>query len=74
MAFSKEKRKGTISGIIFVAIFAAAATFISMIPAVASLGLSPLVIGIVIGIFYANTLHNQTPEPWQPGITFSAKK
>ena len=39
-----------------------------------ALGISPLVIGIVIGIFYANTLHNQTPEAWQGGITFSAKK
>ena len=39
-----------------------------------ALGLSPLVIGIVMGIFYANTLHNQTPTEWQSGITFSAKK
>ena len=74
MPFSPEKRKDTLSGIIFVAIFAAAATFISSFQAVQSLGISPLVIGIVIGIFYANTLHNQTPDAWQGGITFSAKK
>lgn len=74
MLFSPENRKDTISGIIFVAIFAAASTFISQFPAVLALGISPLVIGIVIGIFYANTLHNKTPEEWQGGITFSAKK
>jgi len=74
MAFSPEKRKGTISGIVFVAIFAAAATYIAGLGPVKALGLSPLVIGIVMGIFYANTLHNQTPEEWQSGITFSAKK
>lgn len=74
MAFSPQKRKGTLSGILFVAIFSAAATFIAGLPPVQSLGLSPLVIGIVMGIFYANTLHNQTPEEWQSGITFSAKK
>ena len=74
MAFSPEKRKGTISGIIFVAIFAAAATYIAGLGPVKALGLSPLVIGIVMGIFYANTLHNQTPEAWQSGITFTAKK
>lgn len=74
MPFSPEKRKDTMSGILFVAIFAAAATYISDFPAVKALGISPLVIGIVIGIFYANTLHNQTPEAWQGGITFSAKK
>lgn len=74
MPFSSTKRTGTLSGILFVAIFAAAATFISELSMVKSLGLSPLVIGIVIGIFYANTLHNQTPTPWKTGITFSAKK
>lgn len=74
MAFSAQNRKGTMSGIIFVAIFAAAATFISGLAPVQALGLSPLVIGIVMGIFYANTLHNQTPKEWQSGITFSAKK
>ncbi|MEA3371705.1 MAG: YeiH family protein [Campylobacterota bacterium] len=74
MAFSQEKRKGTISGIIFVAIFAAAATMISDLNAVKSLGISPLVIGIVMGIFYANTLHNQVPSEWGTGITFSGKK
>lgn len=74
MPFSPQKRKDTMSGILFVAIFAAAATFISDFSTVKALGISPLVIGIVIGIFYANTLHNQTPEAWQGGITFSAKK
>ena len=74
MPFSPEKRQGTISGIIFVAIFAAAATFIAGLGPIKALGLSPLVIGIVMGIFYANTLHNKTPEAWHGGITFSAKK
>lgn len=74
MAFSPQKRKGTMSGILFVAIFSAAATYIAGLAPVQALGLSPLVIGIVIGIFYANTLHNQTPEAWHSGITFSGKK
>ncbi|MGE4509539.1 MAG: YeiH family protein [Sulfurimonadaceae bacterium] len=74
MAFSKEKRRDTISGIVFVAIFAAAATMIANLPAVESLGISPLVVGIVIGIFYANTLHNKIPAAWEGGITFSGKK
>ncbi|RLA66617.1 MAG: YeiH family putative sulfate export transporter [Epsilonproteobacteria bacterium] len=74
MAFSSQNYKNTLAGIIFVAIFAAAATFIANLSSFQSLGLSPLVIGIVIGIFYANTLHNQTPKAWQHGITFSAKK
>jgi len=74
MAFSKEKRKGTISGIIFVAIFATAATMISSLEFIKVMGISPLVIGIVMGIFYANTLHNNVPSEWGTGITFSGKK
>ncbi len=74
MAFSPQNRAGTLSGIFFVAIFAAAATYIAALAPIKALGLSPLVIGIVMGIFYANTLHNQLPLAWESGITFSAKK
>jgi len=74
MAFSPENRSGTLSGILFVAIFAAAATYIAALGPVHALGLSPLVIGIVMGIFYANTLHNKLPSAWETGITFSGKK
>ncbi len=74
MAFSKENIKGTMSGIIFVAVFAAAATMLSHIDFIHKLGISPLVIGIVMGIFYANTLHQHIPSEWGSGITFSGKK
>jgi len=74
MPFSPEKRKGTLSGIIFVALVAASATWIAGLAPIKALGISPLVVGIVIGIFYANTLHNHFPTAWESGITFSAKK
>ncbi len=74
MPFSPQKRKGTLSGILFVAIFAAAATMIADLSFIKNLGISPLVVGIVLGIFYANTLHNKFPSAWESGITFSGKK
>jgi uncharacterized integral membrane protein (TIGR00698 family) len=74
MPFSPAKRKDTLSGIVFVAIFAAAATMIADLSLIKNLGISPLVVGIVIGIFYANTLHNKIPSEWEGGITFSGKK
>ena len=74
MPFSPENRKGTLTGIVFVALVAASATWIAGLGPVNALGLSPLVAGIVIGIFYANTLHNRFPPAWESGITFSAKK
>ena len=74
MAFSKVNRRGTFLGIGFVAVIALLSTVISQIGAVKSLGISPLVVGIVIGIIFANTIHHTMPNSWESGITFSAKK
>ncbi|MDQ7086260.1 MAG: YeiH family protein [Sulfurovum sp.] len=74
MPFSLQNRQGTLSGIFFVALFAIIATYISQSDMMQSLGFSPLVIGIVMGIVYANTLHKQTPASWHQGIRFSGKK
>lgn len=74
MPFSPAKRKDTLSGILFVAIFASAATMIANLSVVKHLGISPLVVGIVLGIFFANTMHNRIPSVWESGITFSGKK
>lgn len=72
--FSKERRADTSNGILFVTLFALAATQISQWQWVHQWGISPLIIGIVLGIFYANTLHHRMPEAWLPGIVFTARK
>jgi uncharacterized integral membrane protein (TIGR00698 family) len=74
MPFSKNNLAHTLNGILFVGLFAMAAMRISNLPLMADLKISPLIIGIVIGIFYANTLRNNLPEAWTPGILFSAQK
>ena len=71
--FKKENRADTLSGILFVALFACAATFLAEFNIFKSLGISPLIIGIVLGMIYANTLKNRLPQQWLPGITFSGK-
>ena len=73
MAFSKSNRKNTLNGILFVALFSITANYISQFPAISKLGISPLIIGIILGMFYANTLRNNLPEVWVPGIIFSTK-
>lgn len=73
----KNKNEGLIpklNGILFVGLFAMAAMRISKLPLFIDLRISPLIIGIVIGIFYANTLRNNLPKEWTPGILFSAQK
>lgn len=35
---------------------------------------SPLIVGIVLGMLYANSLRNKLPETWVPGIKFCTKQ
>lgn len=73
MAFSKENRTNTLSGIWFVSLFAFSSMYIASLPFVASIGFSPLVIAIIFGMIYANTLRHKLPAEWTPGVVFSAK-
>ncbi len=71
--FSKENYPNTFKGIGFVALFAFAAMAIADLAFFSHLQISPLIIGIVLGIIYANTLRHHIPSEWGPGIQFSAK-
>ena len=73
MSFSKQNRGNTLSGVLFVALFATAATFIAEFSFFRHLSISPLIIGITLGIVYANTLRNNLPQEWGKGIYFSTK-
>jgi uncharacterized integral membrane protein (TIGR00698 family) len=66
--------RGQINGILFVALFAAAVTRIAAIPAIANLGISPLIVGIIGGMVYGNALKDGMPASWAAGVNFSARK
>ncbi len=66
--------RGQLNGILFVALFAAAVTSVSQLPAIAGLGLSPLIVGIVAGALYGNALRDGMPASWAAGVNFSARK
>ena len=72
--FQKENRANTAHGILLIALFSFAAFYISEIPFVRSLSLSPLIVGIILGMLYANSLRNRLPETWVPGIKFCTKQ
>ena len=61
-------------GALLVVLFACAATCIGSMSWVRALSLSPLVVGIVIGMVYANTLRPGLPGDWTPGISFCSKR
>ena len=63
----------TFYGVILVSFFALIATIISEFDIFKNLGISPLIIGIVLGIFYANSLKSKFSKIFQDGITFSTK-
>lgn len=74
MSFAKEHRAYTLNGLLFVGLFALSSLYIAQIAWLAKAGISSLVIAIVLGIFYSNTLRHRLPAEWNPGIQFAAKK
>jgi uncharacterized membrane protein YadS len=74
MSFAKEHRAHTLNGVLFVALFALSSSYLAEISWLAKSGISSLVIAIVLGIFYSNTLRHKLPSEWTPGIQFSAWK
>lgn len=72
--FSKTNRANTLHGILLIALFSFAAFYIAEIPFVKSMSFSPLIVGIILGMLYANSLRNKLPETWVPGIKFCTKQ
>lgn len=69
----KENTAGRYHGILFMALFACAACYIGEWPMLKAISLSPLIIGIILGMAYANSLRNHLPDTWCPGIKFCSK-
>ncbi len=61
-------------GVLLIALFACAAFYIGEMSWVKALSLSPMVVGILIGMLYANSLRNNLPDTWVPGIKFCSKR
>ena len=69
-----EKRGNMLHGILLIALFSCAAFYIGDFPFFKKLSFSPLIIGIILGMLYANSLRNRLPAAWVPGILFSSKQ
>lgn len=67
-------KQGHLNGLLFVALFAAAVTRLAALPSLAALGVSPLIVGIVAGAIYGNTLRAGMPAPWASGVNFAARR
>ena len=72
--FEKGNRANALHGMLLIALFSFAAFYLADLPFMKSLSLSPLIIGILLGMLYANSLRNHLPETWVPGIKFCTKQ
>ena len=70
----KARSVSSFNGIMLVALFSFAAYHIAGYEVIRSLSLSPMIVGIVLGMIYANTLRNRLPAAWVPGILFCSKQ
>ena len=70
MQFNKE----FLHGILIILLFAPAAFYIGDFEVVKSMSFSPMIVGIVLGMIYANTLRATLPATFTPGIQFCSKR
>ncbi|MGN0282756.1 MAG: YeiH family protein [Prevotella sp.] len=69
-----ENRSSMLHGVLLITLFSCAAFYIGEMDFITSLSLSPMIVGIVLGMLYANSLRNNLPETWVPGIQFCSKR
>ena len=69
-----ETRVSMLHGILLIALFACASFYIGEAQILKDISFSPMIIGIILGMLYANSLRNHLPETWVPGIQFCSKK
>lgn len=55
-------------------LFALTSLYLSGIPWIAKAGINPLIIAILLGIIFSNTMRHHLPSSWTPGIHFSSKQ
>jgi uncharacterized integral membrane protein (TIGR00698 family) len=69
-----EKRSSMLHGVLLMTLFSCAAFYIGDMNFVKSISFSPMIVGIILGMIYANSLRNNLPDTWVPGIQFCSKR
>ena len=64
-----EKRNSMLHGVLLIALFSCAAFYIGDMEFIKKLSFSPMIVGIILGMLYANSLRNNLPEHVGTGYT-----
>ena len=70
----QEAKAGKLNGIFLMALFACASFYIGEWNFFREISFSPMIIGIILGMIYANTLRMNLPATWTPGIQYCSKR
>ncbi len=70
---TKDQRSSMLHGVLLITLFSCAAFYIGELNYIKNLSISPMIVGILLGMIYANSLRNNLPETWVPGIKFCSK-
>lgn len=73
-AIVSDKPAGALSGVLAIGVISGVSMWVASLPAVATLRVSPLIVGILLGVCVGNLAGERLPSSWGPGVTFSAKK
>lgn len=71
---NKTDKKPFLHGVLLIVLFSFSAFYIADFDFVKKLSLSPLIVGIILGMIYANTLRPLLPQTWVPGVKFCSKQ
>lgn len=61
-------------GIVLIIVMSVAAFLLAGLDFIQKISFSPLIVGILLGMLFANTLRRRMPDSWSPGIKFCSKQ
>ena len=70
----KALPRGTIHGLLFLIVLTLLVHALSLVPFLHDLRLSPMVLGVIVGMILANTVRSQFPESWDGGLKIARSK
>jgi len=70
----KALPRGTVHGLLFLIVLTLLVHALSLVPFLHDLRLSPMVLGVIVGMILANTVRSKFPKSWDGGLKIASKQ
>ncbi len=70
----ESKNNGTLQGVLFIGVLSVAAFLLAQTSAMKAVSFSPLIVGVLIGMVFANTFYAKMPASWLSGLKICTKQ